>query len=318
MPFLTEPEPPRGVALDVLPGIRRIVARNPSIMTYRGTNTYLIEAKDGLTILDPGPDNAEHVGDILRAAGAAPIRRLVLTHAHSDHWGAMKELQEATGAATYGYHTSCSRKFSADHKLSDGDVVAGLKAVFTPGHAPDHLSFAYEEAGTGKVLFSGDHVMSWSSSIVDPPSGDMVAYYYSLERLLRRDDEVFLAGHGPLLRDPRRLTAELLLHRQNREKSILEELREGPSTVLEIADTLYAKTNFFLKMAAQRNVLAHLLKLEHEGRVIQQTTESGDYDIWLERNLPDDVNMGDLKSMSKEETEIVKRDGMRQFRLVPA
>ena len=143
MPFLTEPEPARGVAQELLPGIRRIVARNPSVMTYQGTNTYLIDNDAGLTVLDPGPDDPRHVADIMAAAGSA-ISRIVLTHAHSDHYGALPALRAATGAPVYGYVRSGKPDFTADVPLDDGDAVAGLTAVFTPGHAPDHLCFEYD------------------------------------------------------------------------------------------------------------------------------------------------------------------------------
>src|SRR5579871_4838966 len=127
MAFLTEPEPARGVATDVLPGIRRVVARNPSVMTYHGTNTYLLDWEDGLTVIDPGPDDDTHVQDVLRAAGGKSITRIVLTHAHMDHHGAVQALQQATGAPSWGYIRSCTpREFNADHVLDDGDSVAGL------------------------------------------------------------------------------------------------------------------------------------------------------------------------------------------------
>src|SRR5271156_715937 len=159
MPFLKEPEPLRGVPLHVLPGIRRIVARNPSVMTYQGTNTYLIEARDGLTILDPGPSDAQHVRDILAGAGEAPIRRILLTHTHGDHWGACAALAEATGLPVHAYKISGKAGFTPDIPLDDGDIVAGLKALFTPGHAADHLCFEYRLQDGRQILFSGDHVM---------------------------------------------------------------------------------------------------------------------------------------------------------------
>jgi glyoxylase-like metal-dependent hydrolase (beta-lactamase superfamily II) len=260
MPFLTEAEPPRGIALDVLPGIRRIVARNPGIMTYHGTNTYLIAAEDGLTVLDPGPDDPTHVRDILEAAGAAPIRRIVLSHTHHDHLGATSALQSATAAPTYGFERSATPRFEPDHKLADGDAIAGLTALHTPGHASDHLAFAYRD-----ILFSADHVMSWSSSIVNPPDGDMQAYYASLQRLLDRADTMYLPGHGPPLADPRALVAEMLAHRRKRESAIVDALHTAPATVTDLAARLYAKQNPMLKIAAERNVLAHLLKLRAEG-----------------------------------------------------
>jgi glyoxylase-like metal-dependent hydrolase (beta-lactamase superfamily II) len=269
MSFLIEPEPPRGVAVEMLPGIRRIVARNPSLMTYHGTNTFLLNSDAGLTVIDPGPDDAEHVADIIRAAGDTPITRIVLSHTHHDHYGALNALKQATGAPSWGYHTSGSPKFVADHKLDDGDEIAGLKAVFTPGHAQDHLSFEYHVPGTGQILFSGDHVMAWSSSIVNPPDGNMVAYYRSLELLLRRDDTMYLPAHGPAEPNPHMLVKSLLAHRQMREATILTELQRGPSTVRDIAENLYAKTHQYLKIAAERNVLAHLQKLQAEALVVE-------------------------------------------------
>jgi glyoxylase-like metal-dependent hydrolase (beta-lactamase superfamily II) len=161
-----------------------------------------------------------------------------------------------------------------------------LQAVFTPGHAPDHLSFAYQLPGIGQILFSGDHVMAWSSSIVNPPQGNMRAYYRSLELLLPRGDKLYLPGHGPMERNPNKLVTEFLAHRHKREAAILNKLKHGPLSVAEIAAQLYAKTDERLKLAAERNVLAHLLKLQEEGRAVQlgdeptsqQTLESMDTD----------------------------------------
>ena len=310
MAFLTEIEPPRGIALDVLPGIRRVVARNPSVMTYYGTNTYLISGDDGLTVIDPGPDDDQHVQDILKAAAAEPIARLVLTHTHSDHLGATAKLQAATGAMVYGYRYSAKAEFEPDVKLDDGSTIAGLTAVHTPGHAADHLSFAYQVAGIGETLFSGDHVMSWSSSIVSPPDGDMVAYYKSLELLLGRHEVVYLSGHGPLLRQPRDLVRELLSHRQRREATILEALQAGQLSVAELAEHLYHKTDYRLKIAAQRNVLAHLLKLAHDGRVVQLQPDD---DVAAEPVINEDLPPEDAKATKPAIVAMFLHDGARRF-----
>jgi glyoxylase-like metal-dependent hydrolase (beta-lactamase superfamily II) len=311
MPFLTEAEPPRGVPLDVLPGIRRIVARNPSVMTYQGTNTYLIEAEDGLTVLDPGPEDEQHVREIVAGAGEVPIRRIVLTHTHRDHFGAVSALQAATSVPVYAWRRSAKPGFTPDMPLGDGDAVAGLTALFTPGHAADHLCFAYRLQDGRKILFSGDHVMSWSSSIVSPPDGDMLAYYRSLERLLDRDDELYLSGHGPVLPEPRTLVRELLGHRQRREATILRQLEQQDWSIAALAARLYAKTDPFLKVAAQRNVLAHLLKLTAEGRVTELEPDT---------ELPADAPQippppGEVQRESGGALAMMQRDSLRRFGL---
>ncbi len=310
MAFLTEAEPARGTAIDVLPGIRRVVARNPSVMTYHGTNTYLLDWEDGITVIDPGPEDAEHVQEVVRAAGK-PITRLVVTHAHPDHHGAAAPMQQATGAPSWGYHSSgMPNDFQADHGVADGDEVAGLKAVFTPGHAPDHLSFAYRVPGIGQILFSGDHVMAWSSSIVNPPDGNMRAYYSALEKLLPREDEIYLPGHGPMERNPKALVNELLQHRKTREAAILQALRDGPLSVAEVAAQLYAKTDERLKFAAERNVLAHLLKLQEEGRADQLGDEPP--------SQPPRMSMktDDREMLMAAYREMAVKDAQRRFRQV--
>jgi glyoxylase-like metal-dependent hydrolase (beta-lactamase superfamily II) len=269
MPFLTEPEPERGAALAVLPGIRRIVAANPGPMTYHGTNTYLIERPEGAIVLDPGPDRPEHVEAILRAAGGK-VSLILLSHTHIDHVGAMAALRAATGAPAAGFADSALPSFTPDLKLREGDVIAGMTAVHTPGHAADHLCFAMAAENRTQVLFSADHVMSWSSSIVSPPGGNMRSYFASLERLLARNDDLFLPGHGPPLSTPRDLVRELLHHRRRRERDILAALAEGPRATSALVDAVYTAANPTLRRAAERNVLAHLRKLDAEGRVAQE------------------------------------------------
>lgn len=260
MPFLTEPEPPRGVAQPVAAGIRRVVAANAGAMTYHGTNTYLIEAAGGTIVLDPGPDDPAHVAAVLDAAGR--VGRIVLTHTHIDHVGALPALRAATGAPVHAWHAPAVPEVVPDVALRDGDAVEGWQAVFTPGHAADHLCFA----GPRGVLFSGDHVMSWSSSVVSPPGGDMAAYFASLRRLLDRDDAVYLPGHGPPLPDPAAFVQDLLAHRLAREAALLAALGPRPLGTRALTDALYSQVDERLRRAAERNVLAHLLKLRVEGR----------------------------------------------------
>jgi glyoxylase-like metal-dependent hydrolase (beta-lactamase superfamily II) len=267
MPFLTEPEPERGAVLPVMAGISRIVAANPGPMTYFGTNTYLIDTPDGIAVLDPGPEgHPEHVEAILRATGPN-VALILVSHTHHDHIGAVPALQEATGAPTVGFRESGDDTFSADIKLSDGDKIAGLTAIHTPGHASDHLCFALPASDGTAVLFSADHVMSWSTSVVSPPGGDMADYFASLRLLLDRSDDAFLPGHGPLLPEPRKLVREMLTHRAMREQAIQRKLSQGPAGTFALMDTLYSQVHPRLRRAAERNVLAHLLKLEAEGKV---------------------------------------------------
>ncbi len=310
MPFLTEPEPRRGVPIFVLPGIRRVVARNPSVMTYQGTNTYLIEAGDALVVIDPGPRDDEHVREVLAAAGSRPISHIVLTHTHSDHWGATSALAQATGAPVAAYKISGKPEFKADIALDHFGTVAGLTALHTPGHAADHLCFEHFLPDGTKILFSGDHVMSWSSSIVSPPDGDMLAYYRSLELLLARDEVFYLSGHGPLLADPRALVRELLAHRQYRERTILAALKQQDWGVAALAAKLYNKTDPYLKVAAQRNVLAHMLKLKAEGCVEEHEPDTVHHPDTLLINPPPGVREESNGQMAALRADALRRFGM--------
>jgi glyoxylase-like metal-dependent hydrolase (beta-lactamase superfamily II) len=265
MAFLTEPDPQRRVALPVVPGISRIVANNPSLMTYHGTNTYLIQADEGFIVLDPGPDDEGHLDDIITATHGR-VSAILLSHTHSDHLGATAALKARTGAATYAFYLSADPAFSPDVLLWDGDTVAGMVAIHTPGHASDHLCFAR----TDGLVFSADHVMSWSSSIVSPPGGDMAAYVASLRLMLSRNDSLYLPGHGPPLPNPKPYVEELLNHRVQREEAILQALRIEPHTTWKLVERLYSKSHPWLKRAAERNVFAHLLKMQMEGLVVQE------------------------------------------------
>ena len=262
MAFLTEPEPVRGERQPVMPGIDRVVGPNPSVMTYHGTNTYLIDTDTGLILLDPGPDDAAHVAAVVRAIDRRKVAAILLSHTHRDHAGAVPALRRATGAPVASFRTSSAADHRPDIPLGDGEAVHGLLAIHTPGHAADHLCFARADG----VLFSADHVMSWSSSIVSPPDGVMADYFASLRRLLARsEDTAYLPGHGPPLPEPQSLVSDLLKHREQREEAIRTALDRGPTTVEALMDALYSQTHPMLRRAAERNVLAHLIKLEGEG-----------------------------------------------------
>jgi len=273
MPFLTEPEPTRDVLLPVLPGIARIVANNPGPMTYFGTNTYLIDSPDGKIVLDPGPeDHPEHVEAILRLTDGK-VALIVVSHTHHDHVGAVPALRAATGAKTVGFTKSALEGFEADIKLAHGETIGAMTALHTPGHRSDHLCFAMPANGE-TILFSADHVMSWSTSVISPPDGNMTDYFAGLRLLLARSEDAYLPGHGPLLRQPRELVQEMLTHRMLREQAIAKKLAEGPADTVGIVEKLYRGLNPRLFKAAERSVLAHLIKLRDEGRAAQ------DGEIW--------------------------------------
>jgi len=260
--FLTENAPERGVALPVASGIRRIVAPNAGPMTCHGTNTWLVDEPDGVVVIDPGPDDASHVAAILAATGGQ-VARILLTHTHPDHLGATAALQTATGAPVSAWAKPWFRGFAPTHGIADGERIGSLTALHTPGHASDHLCFACDDG----VVFTGDHVMSWSTSIVSPPDGDMAAYMASLRSLLARDDRLYLPGHGPPLPEPAALVRGMLSHRIAREAAVLRALEAGPRTEADLVEALYTGLAAHLVPAARRSVLAHLLKLEADGKV---------------------------------------------------
>ncbi len=260
MAYLSEIAPARGVATACAAGIRRIVADNPGPMTYHGTNTYLLAGADGVSVLDPGPDDALHLAAVLREAGT--VARILVSHGHSDHVGGLAAMRAATGAPVFAFDPG----LSPDHVVGDGDVVAGWRVLHTPGHAADHVVLARDDG----VVMTADHVMGWSSSVVSPPQGDMAAYFASLRRLLARDDRLYLPGHGPAIGDPLGHAGFLLAHRVQREAAVLAALGDGPQTPAALVDAIYAGLAAHLHPAAQRNVLAHLLKLRDEGRAVER------------------------------------------------
>lgn len=255
--------PERGKPVEVAPGVLRLVANNPTPMTYHGTNTYLIEGKGGVYVLDPGPANDEaHAKAIIEAVGVRAAG-IIVSHHHSDHFGLVPYLQQVLNVRVFASASFADDTFRPDVALQDGDEVTGLQVLHTPGHASDHLCLGRDDG----VLFTGDHVMTWNSSIVIPPDGNMGSYCAQLERLATRDDKLYLPGHGPPLADPIPYAHELLANRRRRELAIVRVLGRGPSSVVELASALYRKSDPTIIWAAQRNVEAHLFKLRHEGVV---------------------------------------------------
>ena len=272
-----------GVPMPMGPGIVRVVAHNPSPFTFKGTNTYLI-GSTALAVIDPGPRNEEHLNAVLAAAGARPITHILVTHAHRDHVDGVAALKAATGAAVVAYQRQPAPRiltkdgpsgsdfidydFVPDSAVAAGDTIAGedweVTAIHTPGHAPDHLCFALEGRD---IVFSGDHVMAWNTSVVAPPEGHMGDYIRSLEILLDRKDLAFLPGHGGRLEDPQRTVKAYLLHRRWREQAILKFLKDGINTIRQIVPEVYQGISPLLFPAATLSVQAHVEHLIEKGLV---------------------------------------------------
>ena len=267
----------------VSPGIVRIVADNPSPLTFKGTNTYLVGMTE-LAVIDPGPADPAHRAAILKAAAGRPIRQIVATHAHRDHIDGAAALKAETGGAILGYGRRTFAPvgpettpqgaefidfvFEPDVLVQDGDVIEGpewrLEAIHTPGHAPDHLCFALLGRN---ILFSGDHVMAWNTTLVAPPEGSMADYITSLERLLQRPEAVYLPGHGGRIDEPQRTVKAYLLHRRWREDSILDAIRDGVGTIKTIVPVVYPTIEGRLVSAAALSVQAHVEHLIARGLV---------------------------------------------------
>jgi glyoxylase-like metal-dependent hydrolase (beta-lactamase superfamily II) len=284
VPFLREDVLEPGAVEHIAPGVRRVLCHNPGPFTFRGTNSYLIGGGDSVAVLDPGPEDAAHLAALLAATKGERITHILVSHTHRDHSPGAAALQEATGAAThaYGPHATPPEEggeggdhaFRPDHRVPDGGAIEGaewrLTALFTPGHCGNHLCFALE--GTG-ILFSADHVMSWSTSVVSPPDGDMRAYMTSLAALRAREgvDRLYLPGHGPKLPDPMPFLDALAQHRAKREARILQALREnGPLSVEALVGPVYGPMDPKLIKAAGRSLLAQLIMLEGEGRAARE------------------------------------------------
>jgi len=282
--FDVEFVPSHGEAVEVAPGVRRLTARNPGPFTFHGTNSYLV-GRDALAVIDPGPDDDEHLEALLRAIGGRPVSHILVSHTHRDHSPLARKLAAATGAkvGAEGPHRPArplgigeaspldaagDRDFAPDLLLPDGAAIEGdgwtLTTVLTPGHAANHAAFALE--GTG-ILFSADHVMAWSTSVVAPPDGAMADYMASLDRLIERGDRLLLPGHGGPVTHPRTFMRGLRNHRRMRERAILERLARGDRTIPALVAAIYRDIDPRLTGAAGLSVLAHLEDLVARGLV---------------------------------------------------
>ena len=267
------------------PGIARLLAHNPSPYTFTGTQTYLVGDEE-VVVIDPGPDLPEHVEAIITAIGARRVVAIVCTHTHRDHSPASRALAAATGSPIVGCaalaidsvgprgDASFDFEYRPDRVLGDGEAIEVdghlLSAVATPGHTSNHLCFAYRGA-----LFSGDHVMGWSTTVVIPPDGDMGAYMASLDKLRQRDDRIFYPAHGEAVTNPQQLLRGMIGHRMQRERQILTRLDAGDRMVSEIVASAYPGLDPRLVGAAGASVTAHLLDLVRRGLV-----KAGEDETW--------------------------------------
>jgi glyoxylase-like metal-dependent hydrolase (beta-lactamase superfamily II) len=268
------------------PLVRRVLAPNPSPFTFTGTQTYIVGRADGssgVAVIDPGPAIAAHVDALVAALGGEPVTAIVCTHTHRDHSPASRDLQARTNAPIVGCAAlsiaddgpRADDAFDPDYRpdriLGDGETLAGpgwtLEAVATPGHTSNHLCFALRGEEGPSALFSGDHVMGWSTTVVAPPDGDMAAYMTSLERLRGRDEPVFYPAHGPPIEDPQAHLDRLIAHRRGREREIAELVQQGEGRIAAMVEIIYREVDPRLHPAAARSVLAHLIEMEARGLV---------------------------------------------------
>lgn len=283
--------PQPGLAEELEPGLRRILAPNPSPMTYRGTNTYLL-GTGGLAVIDPGPESDVHLAAILAAVQPGQqITHIIVTHSHLDHSPLARGLSQATGAPVYAFGgpqagrssvmaglaanglagggEGIDQAFTPDTTLADGETIAGdswdLEVIHTPGHLGNHIALAWKDA-----CFTADHVMGWASSLVSPPDGDLTDFMASCRRLRQRSWRVFHPGHGAPVSNPGARLDWLIAHRESREAAILKALTSAPATAGSLAELIYTDTPPALLKAAERNVFAHLVDLTGRGLAAPQ------------------------------------------------
>jgi len=276
--FIPDPDAIAGKCYHPYPGLKRVLAPNPGPFTYTGTGTYLL-GTDQIAVIDPGPDNDDHLSAILSAADA-PISHILVTHTHRDHSPLSLKLKAETGAEIWGckpipqhghtaqFEEALDDTYAPDHIMQDGDILKGagwsLEAIETPGHISNHICFHWAEEN---ALFCGDHVMSWSTSVILPPDGDMAAYLQSLQKIKSRRFKALWPTHGQPITEVDTFLSALIQHRLDRETAILITLDEGPRAIMDIVKLLYQDIPETLYPAAAQSVFAHLIKLGNEGLV---------------------------------------------------
>lgn len=282
IPFTRDLEGEPGEVVQCTPLLRRVTSPNPSMFTFKGTNTYIV-GRGKVAVIDPGPVSDVHAKAIMAAVEGETVTHIIATHTHNDHSPGIPAIVAATGAPTYGFgpHGVGARRnwpfdspeggdmgFDPDHRVGDGETIQGdgwsLEAIHTPGHISNHLCLALKE---DNVLLSGDHVMGWSTSIVSPPDGDMTHYMASLRKLLDRNETTYYPGHGGPIVDPKPFVEAFIKHREAREIQIRNCLADGPSDIPSMVKVMYAGIDEKLHRAAGRSVLSHLLAMWERGEI---------------------------------------------------
>ncbi len=270
IPFVRHFSPLYGQAERLTPRIRRVLANNPGPFTFAGTGTFLIGDADAVAVIDPGPADDAHLAALLDAVAGETVSHVLVTHGHADHLPLARPFAEAVGAPVLAHPA-----LSPDQALKDRDRIAGdgwtLDVLATPGHATEHLAFALLEEN---ALFSGDHVMGWSTSVVSPPEGDMDAYIDSLDRVMAAGFDTLWPTHGGPVTAPLPFLQALKAHRLGRDEQVLEVLTRGPSSAREMVPALYAAVDERLWPAAAQSLLAHLIRLERRGDVVAEALPS--------------------------------------------
>jgi len=286
IPFVRDITFEYGIVQQVSPLIRRVVANNPSPFTFKGTGTYIVGHGE-VAVIDPGPDDPEHLAAILRAVEGETVKVILVTHNHADHSPLAAPLQRATGAVTYGcplMHAPFAadialddehdEAFVADITVCEGALIAGpgwtFEAIPTPGHTSNHICYALAEEN---ALFSGDHIMGWSTTVIVPPDGDMGDYFESLRTIAARGFSTLWPTHGPPITEPEPFIAAYLAHRLDRERQVLDQLAAGPVKISDMVPVMYAAVDKRLHPAAAQSVRAHLNFLVSSGRVVAEGPE---------------------------------------------
>ena len=268
-----------GVCDQLTPLVRRVIANNPGGFTFTGTGTYIIGNKN-IAVIDPGPIDIDHFNAIKKATSGQKITHILLTHNHNDHSPLAKKLKSETGAKIYyknlsnvelaqdDFEEGYDRNIEGDIELKDGDKIETdewlIEALHTPGHTSNHICYALLDEN---ILFSGDHVMGWSTTVIVPPDGNMDDYIISLEKLLSRREEKFFPTHGPVIDEPKKLVSYYISHRLNREKQIIDAIKKGNNKISEIVKMIYKDVDKSLHPAAAMSTLAHLKRMENNQEI---------------------------------------------------